>query len=82
MECGPPDNDDICSAADPLLAVAVPSDVAPSRNWTVPVAVAGDTVAVKVTGWPNADGFGVALSVTLEEDLETVCVTAADVLVV
>jgi hypothetical protein len=37
---------------------------------------------VKVTGWPNADGFGVALSVTLEEDLETVCVTAADVLVV
>ena len=29
-------------AAEPPLMVAVPSSVAPSRNWTVPVAVAGD----------------------------------------
>jgi hypothetical protein len=40
----------------------VPSVVAPSKNVTVPVGVpvAGGltvTVAVKVTDWPNTDGF-------------------------
>ena len=36
------------------------STVAPSRNVTVPVGVPEPdvTVAVKVTGWPNTDGFG------------------------
>ena len=37
---------------DPLPIVAVPS-----LNVTVPVAVEGDTVAVKVTVWPEVDGF-------------------------
>jgi hypothetical protein len=37
--------------------VPVPNVVVPSRNVTVPVAVLGDTVAVKVTDCPNTDGF-------------------------
>jgi hypothetical protein len=40
------------SAALPLLIVLVPNDVAPSRNWTVPVAVAGETVAVNPIDCP------------------------------
>lgn len=41
-------------------SVAVPSDVVPSRNVAVPVAVVpagGWIVAVKTTDWPKADGF-------------------------
>jgi hypothetical protein len=49
------------SAAVPLLRVAVPSTVgAPfktSTNWTVPVAVLGETVAVKVTACPAVAGL-------------------------
>jgi hypothetical protein len=40
------------SEALPLAIVLVPNDVAPSRNWTVPVAAAGETVAVKLTDCP------------------------------
>ena len=29
----------------------------PSKNVTVPVAADGETVAVNVTAWPDADGF-------------------------
>ena len=58
---------------------AVPSIV----NCTVPVTVLGDTVAVKVTGWPDVDGLA-------EEDIDvdvvviviwlTVCVIWPEVL--
>jgi hypothetical protein len=82
MECEPAASDDAEIAAEPPLTGAVPSAVAPSRNWRVPVAADGETVAVKVTDWPYADGFGVAFSATLEETLETVWVTAGEVLVV
>jgi hypothetical protein len=40
------------SDALPLLIVLVPNDVAPSRNWTVPVAAAGETVAVNPIDCP------------------------------
>jgi len=43
--------------------VAVPSDVVPSRNWTAPVAAAGETVAVKVTDCPWDEGFALEASV-------------------
>jgi len=36
----------------PPLKVAVPSEVAPSKNCTVPVVAEGETVAVKVTDCP------------------------------
>jgi len=45
--------------------VPVPSVVLPSVNVTVPVAVAGVTVAVNVTGEPYADGFADEVSVTV-----------------
>jgi hypothetical protein len=45
----------VVSAALPPLSAAVPSELTPSKNWTVPVDAAGETVAVNVTGWPNVD---------------------------
>jgi len=41
------------SEAEPEVNVAVPSELAPLRNVTVPVAAAGTTVAVKVTDVPS-----------------------------
>jgi hypothetical protein len=38
---------------------------APSLNVTVPVAVAGETVAVNVTGWPKTDGLADEASVVV-----------------
>jgi hypothetical protein len=52
-------------AAFPLLIVPVPRVVLPSLNVTVPVAVAGVTVAVRIVDEPNADGFADEVSVTL-----------------
>jgi hypothetical protein len=78
MECGPTASDEVTNAAEPPLSVAVPRLVAPSRNWTVPVAVAGETVAVKVADCAYADGFGVALTVRLDAAFDTVCVRAVE----
>ena len=47
----------IDSVARPLLRVALPSAVDPLKKVTVPVAVEGETVAVKVTVWPEIEGF-------------------------
>src|SRR5579862_5231073 len=62
-----------------------PSVVAPSMNVTVSPGpaipfpgAAAVTVAVKVTDWPNADGFGKAPSATEELALFTVCATKAE----
>ena len=53
----PTDSVEIVVAAEPETTVtAVLIFVAPSKNVTVPVAVAG-TVAVKVTGWVYPDGL-------------------------
>ncbi len=41
----------------PLVSAPVPRVVAPSLNVTVPVAVDGVTVALKVTELPYVDGF-------------------------
>ena len=43
--------------AVPPESAPVPSVVPPSLKVTVPVAVFGETVAVKVTGWPNTEGL-------------------------
>src|ERR1051326_6053043 len=48
--------------AVPPESVAVPSEVAPSKNSTEPLAAAGATVAVSVTLCPVTDGFGVLAS--------------------
>jgi len=57
IECGPAASADVDSCAVPPLSAITPSDVAPSRNCTVPVALEGDTVAVNVTDCPTVDGF-------------------------
>jgi len=66
--------------ARPLLSVPVPSVVLPSLKVTVPVAVDGVTVAVKVTEEPYVDGFAEEVRVTVEAALLTVCVSVDDVL--
>jgi hypothetical protein len=60
--------------------VPVPSAVLPSLNVTVPVAVAGVTVAVNVTDAPYVVGFVDEVSVTIVFALFTVCVNVEDVL--
>jgi hypothetical protein len=82
MECEPAGSDDAEIAAEPPLTGTIPRLVAPSRNWTLPVAVDGETVAVKVTDWAKIDGFGEAASDAADGALETVCVRKGDVLVV
>jgi len=63
MLCEPALSEEVVKVACPeALSVPVPSVVAPSLKVTVPLGVppplAGVTVAVKVTAWPNALGFG------------------------
>jgi hypothetical protein len=43
---------------EPLEIGSVANTVVPSRNWTVPVAVEGLTVAVNPTKAPGFEGFG------------------------
>src|SRR5260370_33027088 len=50
-------NDEVEKAAEPLLNAPLPMLLAPSKKVTVPVAVPGVTVAVKVTDWPERDGL-------------------------
>ena len=65
------------------LSAPVPSVVEPSLKVTVPVDVPPGalTVAVKVTGWPYADGFSEEASAVLVLAWFTVCDSAPDVLV-
>jgi hypothetical protein len=57
MEWVPAERFDTTSTAAPLATVAVPSGIAPSMNWTVPVAVEGTSVAVNRTGLPMVEGL-------------------------
>jgi hypothetical protein len=70
-ECVPTASEETAKVAAPPLTVLVPSTAAPSRNCTLPVAVAGDNFAVNVTLCPKVDGFAEELSVTPAPALET-----------
>ena len=64
----------------------MPKVVAPSRKVTVPVGMpvigaTGLTVALNVTDWPNTDGL-VPDTTSVVVFVLTVCVSAAEVLVV
>jgi hypothetical protein len=60
------------------LVWAAPILLPLSRNWTVaPAPGLGDIVAVRVTDWPGAAGFGDTVSDNVDT-LETVSVTAAE----
>jgi len=66
--CDPVVNVDVANVAVLPLNVPVPILVAPSKNVTVPVGVpdVDDTVAVKVTLWPNVDGFKDEVTVVVD----------------
>jgi ribosomal protein L11 len=84
IECVPTDKLETASEAEPLLSVAVPIEVAPSKNVTVPVGVPPVLVTVveSVTDCPDVDGFADDVGVlVVVVALFTVCDNAADVLV-
>ncbi len=56
-----------------------PRIVGPSMNVTVPVAVDGVTVAVKVTGLPYVDGLADDMAPIVVDALSTVCERADEV---
>jgi len=64
----------------PLPSVTVPSVVVPSLKVTVPVALEGVTLAVRVTGFPALAGFGEAERVKVVVPCPTATGAAADVL--
>jgi hypothetical protein len=66
--------------ATPPLRVPLPNEVAPSMNVTVPVPPDGETVAVKVTAWPEAEGFRLDVSPVVVPALFTVSETTPEVL--
>src|ERR1039457_7305481 len=80
MECGPTDKVESDRVAEPLVIVAVPSTVEPSRNCTVPVAVLGVTAAVRVTFCPLVEGLGEEANATLDVTLLTACIKMAELL--
>jgi hypothetical protein len=71
------------SEATPSVSVAVPSEVVPLKNWTVPVGVPeviAATVAVSVTSCPNTGALGVKETVVVEVGVgASVTVTAGEV---
>jgi hypothetical protein len=68
------------SDATPPLSGALPSNVAPSKNCILPVAVEGETVAMNVTGCPLLDGLRLDVNVVVVLALFTVCEIPVDVL--
>ena len=60
---------EVVKVVDPLLSVPVPSTVLPSMKLTVSpsggLPALEVTVAVKVTGWPEVEGFGEDVSVVV-----------------
>ena len=53
----PSTKDEVERVATPPLKTPPPMLLPPSKKVTVPVAVPGVTVAVKVTDWPERDGL-------------------------
>src|SRR5207247_821350 len=78
MVCVPTDKPDVRKLAVPPDSVRLPMLTPPSLNVTVPVGVptpgdTADTVAVKVTAWPNTVGLMSDTTVVLVAALLTVC---------
>jgi hypothetical protein len=78
MECAPRVSVEVLNVAAPPDKLLVPRVVAPSLNVTVPVAVDGVTVAVKVTGLPYADGLADAVTAVVVVERPTLKVPVAE----
>ena len=83
MECVPAVNAEVENVAWPALRETTPICAAPSRNVTVPVGVPDAllTVAVKVTEPPAVEGLSEEATAEVVGWPFTVCVIAAEVLV-
>jgi hypothetical protein len=77
MECVPCASEEPAKVTEPFERVPAPNTEGPSRNCTVPVAVAGVTEAVKVTDAPSWEGFCDDTTIT-EVATWTVWVIAAE----
>ena len=76
--CVPTASEDLVIVATPPLRVADPITVVPSLNATFPVAVFGPaevTLAVKITGWPWVEGFGLEVRLVIVGSRLTTWVT-------
>ncbi len=71
---------DVEKVAFPPLSGTVLSGLPPSEKVTVPAALEGAIVAVKVTGCPTTDGFRLDVRVLVVLALFTVWDSAVDVL--
>jgi hypothetical protein len=80
MECDPAINAEVDIEAVPELRFAVPSEVEPSKNCTLPVALDGETLAVNFTVWPNAEGLRLEEIDAVVAALFTISVIGAEVL--
>ena len=80
MGCDATVNAEVLNVAVPSLSVSVPIEVPLSLNVTVPGAVLGETVAVKVTESPMTEGFSLESSQVVVSVLFTVWVNVEDVL--
>src|SRR5215469_1059313 len=65
-------------ATPPFRGIGSPRGILPFLNCTLPMEGAGETTPVKVTPWPNTDGFTEALNVTAAGACDTVRATAAE----
>jgi len=80
------ESEEVANVATPdPLSAPVPSVVPPSLNVTLPVGVPAPgataaTVAVKVTDWPNTDGWAEEVTPVVVAAWFTVWVTADEVL--
>ena len=71
---------DVVKEAEAPLRSSVAKTVEPSRNCTLPVTAAGETVAVNVTAWPTSDEWGDDATDAFDAALFTVWVNPAEVL--
>lgn len=67
----PSGSDEFVRVATPPVTVEVPRVVEPLVKITVPVALLGSTVSVKVTALPGRDGLGDEVNVDVEFALAT-----------
>jgi len=77
MEWEPAAKPEVEKVAIPPLNAPLPKVIAPSKKVTVPLAVAGETVAVKVTDCPGVDGLRLdarPIVVLVLVEVFTVCV--------
>jgi hypothetical protein len=80
IECDSAARAEVLYVAVPLLSEPVPMVVFPSLKVTVPPAVEGATVAVKVTDAPTVDGFAEEATVVVVFAWFTVCVSVDEAL--